>query len=408
MSVIPNPASSAIYLDGHATTPLAPEAEAAMSEWWHIKAANAHSPHGGGHRAATAVETAREQVAGLVGASANEIIFTSGATEANAIALLGTAKAARRRGDPRRKILVSTIEHKSVLESAAELAHEGFDVQHVPVDSNSVVDLAALASLTDDTTLLVSIMAANNEVGVLQPLAAIAAIARKSGAVAHTDASQLAGKLATDLADFDLASLSSHKMYGPAGVGALFVSSACPIRPLPLFAGGSQEQGIRPGTLPVPLIVGFGAAADLARDRLILDAKASKGLADRLVVALRNFQVDFKINGEGADRLPGSLNIQIYGCSGSSIVSRLQGCVYLAEGSACTSGQIIPSHVLKATGLSNSQASECIRIYCGRYNTEAEIDRAATMIAAAAREEIASRWTDPPVGSRHEKYAARI
>lgn len=408
MPAISYPASTPIYLDGHATTPLAPEAEAAMSDWWHTNAANAHSPHGGGHRAAIAVETAREAVANLIGATSNEIIFTSGATEANAIALLGTAKAARLRNDPRRRIVVSTIEHKSILEAAAELAREGFEILHTPVGADGIIDLKALDAQVDETTLLVSVMAANNEVGVLQPLTNVISIARRAGAMTHTDASQMVGKLPVDLGEFDLASLSSHKMYGPVGVGALFISSACAFRPLPLFAGGTQEQGIRPGTLPVPLIVGFGSAARLAHRCLSTDAAAGQKMAGRLAGALQDLGLEFQINGETASRLPGSLNIRIPGCSGSSLVSRLQNSIYLAEGSACTSGQIIPSHVLRAMGLSNSEASECIRIYCGRYNTETEIDVAAALIAAAAGEEIIARWANPPVGFAHERRPVRV
>ena len=408
MPVTLYPASSPIYLDGHATTPLAPEAEAAMASWWRTNAANAHSPHGGGHRAAMAVETARQDIADLIGAAPNELIFTSGATEANAIALLGTAKAARQRNEPRRRIVISAIEHKSVLEAATELAREGFEVLHTPVGADGVIDLETLKAQVDHTTLLVSVMAANNEVGVLLPLDAVVSIARSAGAITHTDASQMVGKLPADLGDFDLASLSSHKMYGPVGVGALFMSSACALRPLPLFAGGMQEQGIRPGTLPVPLIVGFGAAARLAKGRLVSDADAARAMTGRLTDALRDLGLEFEINGSIADRLPGSLNIRIPGCFGSSIVSRLNNSVYLSEGSACTSGQIMESHVLLAMGLTEAEASECVRIYCGRYNTESEIDAAASRIAAAAHEEILARWAKRPVGSENERRPLRV
>lgn len=400
-------ADRGIYLDGHATTPLAPEAATAMAPWWSERAANAHSPHGGGQRAAAAVETARNQVADLVGAAPGEIIFTSGATESNAIALLGVAAAARAQGDPRRRILVSAIEHKSVLACADRLGQEGFEAVRIPVDDNARIDLDVLRRELDDSVLLVSIMGANNEVGVLQPLADIARLVRQTEALLHTDAAQLAGKQPFDASAFDFVSLSSHKMYGPAGVGALFVSATAPLRPRPLFAGGDQEGGLRPGTLPVPLIVGFGEAARLARLRLSADTDHATQLADRLVAALKIAQVRFRLNAPDAEKLPGSLSIQFENCDASSLITRLSNEVYIAEGSACTSGQISPSHVLTNMGLSKDQADKTVRIYIGRYTTAEEVDRAADAVAHAVRLEEVAHWTVPPVGSPHERLAAR-
>lgn len=398
----------AVYLDGHATTPLAPEAAAAMAPWWVTLAANAHSPHGAGQRAAAAVEIARANLAGLVGAMASEIVFTSGATEANALALLGVAAAAIDHGDPRRRILVSAIEHKSVLACADRLAQQGFDVIRLPVDENARVDLDALRRGLEEPTLLVSIMAANNEVGVRQPLEDIVAIAREAGALLHTDAAQLVGKLPLDVSDFDFASLSSHKMYGPGGIGALFISSAAALRPRPLFAGGDQEGGLRPGTLPVPLVVGFGEAARVARLRVAADAVHATQLSEVLIQALREAQVRFQVNAADAPKLPGSLSIQFLDCDAASLINRLGDTVYIAEGSACTSGQITPSHVLVAMGLSKTESDRTARIFVGRYTTDVEIERAAAAIAGAIRREAVAYWSDPPVGSAYEGRAARF
>lgn len=397
-----------IYLDGHATTPLAPEAAAAMAPWWNERSANAHSPHAAGQRAAVAVEQARAKVADLIGADANEVIFTSGATEANVIAIAGTARAAIRGGDPRREILVSAIEHKSVLETASRLRDEGFRLVVAPVLETGVVDLEALARLATSETLLMSIMAANNEIGVMQPLDEIARIARETGALLHVDASQQAGKTPINVNIADFASLSSHKMYGPVGVGALFISSAAALQPDPIFAGGAQERGFRPGTLPVPLIVGFGAAAELAKERLHEDSDHGRALADRLVDGLRARQIAIDINGLKAERLPGSVSLRLRGCDAASMIARLSPVVSLAEGSACTSGQITPSHVLTALGQTPEAASETVRIFCGRYNTEGEIDIVIDAIATAAGAETIAYWTGSPVGSAHERRASRF
>lgn len=399
---------SPIYLDGHATTPLAPEAAAAMAPWWHLSAANAHSPHGAGQKAAAAVERARAQIAALVGADPGEIVFTSGATEANALAILGLARAALTVGDARRQIVVSAIEHKSILEAASRLERDGFEIIIAPVRASGIIDLEALVDRVTSDTLLVSVMAANNEVGVVQPVEAVAAIVRATGALFHVDASQQAGKLPLDLNLADYASLSSHKMYGPVGVGALFMSSAAQLQPEPLFAGGSQERGLRPGTLPVPLIVGFGEAAQLAKGALGRDADHGQALAKALTDALEDRQVIFEINGLGVGRLPGSLSLRLTGCDAASIIARLSSVVSLAEGSACTSGQITPSHVLTAMGQSPDAASQTVRVFCGRYNTEAEILFAAEAIASAVRSETGSHWTGSPVRSTYEGRAARF
>lgn len=402
---LPTSSKPPIYLDGHATTPLAPESAAAMVPWWHEQSANAHSPHAAGQKAAVAVENARGQIADLIGADRGEIIFTSGATEANVIALVGTARAAIRAGDVRRQIVVSAIEHKSVLETAARLAEDGFEIITAPVLSSGVVDLQALKALITSDTLLISVMAANNEVGVVQPISEVATIVRQSCTLLHVDASQQVGKAPIDLSLADFASVSSHKMYGPVGVGALFISSAAEHRPEPIFSGGSQERGLRPGTLPVPLIVGFGEAARVAATRLQADTRHACQLADHLVEGLKKRNIHFTINGLNERRLPGSLSLRLIGCDAASLIGRLSPVISIAEGSACTSGQITPSHVLTAMGQSSAAASETVRIMCGRYNVIGDMDLAAEAIAAAVKAETIAHWTPSPVGLAHERRA---
>ena len=397
-----------VYLDGHATTPLAPEAEAAMAPWWHRRAANAHSPHRRGGEAATAVEQARADVADLVGAGPQEIVFTSGATESNNLAILGIADAAERAGDRRREILVSAIEHKSVLGAARSLEERGFSVRVCPVDRDGRLDLSAFERMLSDETLLVSVMAANNEVGTVQPITGLLPRVRAVGAMIHVDAAQLVGKLAADVADYDYASISSHKLYGPMGVGALFISAAAQYRPRPLFHGGGQEGGFRPGTLPTPLIVGFGAAAQVAANRLEQDGAHVRALADRLVAGLEARQVRFRRNVASEYQLPGSLSLGFDGVDAPSLINALSDVVCLSEGSACTSGQIQPSHVLAAMGFTDVEMGETIRIYCSRYNDITQIDHAATAIADAVHRMTLAHWTDRPVRSAHEGRSHRF
>lgn len=373
----------AVYLDGHATTPLAPEAHAAMEPWWHDRAGNPHSPHRHGQYAAAAVETARRYVATLIGAMPGEIHFTSGATEANNLAILGIAVAALARNERRRGIVVSKIEHKSVLNAAHKLERDGFTVTELPVTAGGVIDLEqAYTAITEDT-LLVSVMAANNEIGVVQPVAEISAFARAHGALVHVDAAQMAGKLPFDAGVFDLVSLSSHKMYGPMGVGALYVSGAIPYRPRPILYGGDHENGLRPGTLPTPLIVGFGVAAKIAAQRLDADGRHSAALSRRFEEELRGRQVRFSRNGNEAARLPGSVSIAFEGVDANELIAAISADISISEGSACQSGQIIPSHVLQAIGLSDAFLRYTVRLYFGRYNSEADAVLAAAVITAA-------------------------
>lgn len=372
-----------IYLDGFATMPLAPEARQAMFAAWE-NPSNAGSPHVLGEFAAASVAAARATIAELIGASASEIIFSSGATEANNLALVGIARWALETRNSRRRIVVSAVEHKAVLQPANWLKALGFEVVIAPVDRRGSIDCAALAALVDERTLLVSVMAANNETGVLQPMPEVVAICRRSGALIHCDGAQAVGKIPLDVVDLDVdyLSLSSHKMYGPAGVGGLYVSATAPT-PRPLHFGGEQQSGIRPGTEPVPLIIGFAAAAELARDRLDADAGHGRLLARRLLAKLEEHQVGCRQITDDAPVLPGSLSLIAPGVEADDLVALLRTTICLSTGSACTEGQVLPSHVLMAMGMNNVEASSVFRLYCSRYNTEDEIDLAATFIADA-------------------------
>jgi cysteine desulfurase len=374
-----------IYLDGFATTPLAPEARAAMLSAWAVPG-NPGSPHAAGERAARIVADARAAVAELIGASPAEIVFTSGATEANNLAITGIARRMAAERPDRRRIVVSAIEHKAVLEPAHAMVAEGFEIVVAPVDRTGRLDLDALRELLNDRTLLVTIMAANNETGVLQPVEAVAALARGVGALVHCDAAQAVGKIPIDVValDVDYASLSAHKLYGPLGVGALFVSALAP-KPQPIQRGGGQEQDLRSGTEPAPLLAGFGAAAMLARRRLENDGSHGRRLTQHLRAELDKRQVRLDITTGDAPVLPGSLSIALLDVDANDVVDRLFNDICLSTGSACTLGQVSSSHVLAAMGYSEAIARHVLRVFCGRYNTMAEIDRAVDLIASAVR-----------------------
>lgn len=349
-----------------------------MSAWQQV--GNAGSPHSAGAIASAAVEQARSAVARLVGAAPSEIIFTSGATEANNMAILGVARQVGARA--RSRIVVSAIEHKAVLEPARSLRQEGFDVIEAPVNRLGRVDLDELTKLVDEKTLLISIMAANNETGVLQPVTEAAAIAHRAGALIHCDAAQAVGKIPFDVLglDLDYVSISAHKIYGPFGMGALFISASAP-RPAPLVFGGGQEGGLRAGTLPAPLCVGFGVAADLAAKRLSLDTKHSHELCAQFLGELKSKDVAFLLTGGDTARVPGSLALQLTGVDGEQLVSRLARDVHFSTGSACNSGEIQASHVLRAMGLTPEQAQTSVRLFFGRYNSETEATTAARLLA---------------------------
>lgn len=375
-----------ISLDLQATTPTDLGVIAEMQPYWSEHAWNAHSTHGGGAQAAQAVAAARAAIAGLIGALPSEIYFTSGATEANNIAILGLASAAAQIAPERTRILTSAIEHKCVLEAAHHLAGQGFSHELVPVDKSGVVDLDSLAAMLDEEVLLLAVMAANNEIGTCQPTRAIADLCAMHGIALHVDAAQAVGKIAFNAIDLgcDTASLSAHKFYGPKGVGALFVSSSAEIKPRPIMFGGGQEAGLRPGTLPVPLIVGMGAAAKLAQARLGEGGRLSR-LAALFHSELIRHGIDIAINADGAPRVPGSINFRINGADAEDIVQRLATELHLSTGSACQSGQLTGSYVLAAMGYGPDEIAASFRACFGFDHDENDAITAASLLAKTVK-----------------------
>lgn len=373
-----------IYLDGFATLPLAPEARDAMIAVW-TQPGNAGSPNISGETAARTIANGREFVADLIGASSHEITFTSGATEANNLAIIGAVRAARNQDPSRNRILVSAIEHKAVLEPAYALRPEGFEVTRAPVDNRGRLDLVEYAKLVGPDLLLASVMMVNNETGVIQPVKEAAALAHESGALFHTDAAQAAGKIDVDVVelDVDYLTLSAHKCYGPMGIGALYVAASA-LKPLPLTLGGGQQNGLRPGTEPVALIAGFGAAARAARDRLGSDQAHCSALIKQLFETLEQRQLRFRRVSGDAATVPGAASIQLFDVDADELCARIARVVSLSTGSACTSGQIKTSHVLESIGLSELDARGVIRIFCNRYQNSEEILTAAVHIVDAA------------------------
>ena len=375
-----------IYLDCHATTPVDPRVLAAMRPWWEENFANPGSvEHAMGRAAEGAVEEARGHVAELIGADAKEIVLTSGATESNNIAIKGAARFAAAQGSARRRIVTVATEHKCVLESVAALADEGFEPVVLPVDANGLLDLGALREAVDDRTLLVSVMAVNNEIGVIQDLAAIGAIAKEAGALFHTDAAQAAGRIPLDVEAIraDLLSLSGHKVYGPKGIGALYVRRRPRVRLLPLFSGGGQERGLRSGTLPAPLVVGFGEACRMAAIEGMLDAGRIAGQRDRFLAALAAAVPGVAVNAPDAPKVAGNVNIAFPGGVSAQEIMAAAPMVCVSTGSACSSAEVEPSYVLRAIGLDEARARATLRIGIGRFTSPADVDQAAALLAEA-------------------------
>ncbi len=373
-----------IYLDNQATTPCDPRVVDAMLPWFTERYGNPHSAeHQAGRDAEAAVEAAREHVAALIGASPSEIIFTSGATEANNLAIKGAARFAG--SAERRRIVTWATEHKCVLESVRDLGAEGFEPVILPVNPDGAADLHALAAALETPTLLISLMAANNETGFLQDVPAAAALARKSGALIHTDIAQAAGKAPVDVNAWgiDLASISAHKLYGPKGVGALYVRRRPRVRLTPLFSGGGQERGLRSGTLPTPLIVGFGEACRRARLEMAAEQARIASLRDRLLHGLRAAIPGLALNGPADRRLAGNLSLRFPHARALDLIAACPD-LHISTGSACTSADIAPSHVLTALGLSRQEAAATLRLGIGRFTSPADIEAAIDMLAAAA------------------------
>ncbi len=376
--------SAFIYLDGFSTQPLAPEAREAMLTAWDLPG-NAGSPNAAGERAAAIIAAGRAAVADLIGAATSEITFTSGATEANNLAITGVVRTLRKAGSTRSRVIVSAIEHKSVLETAAALVSQDFEVVLAPVDRAGRLDLAAFAEQVDENLLLASIMLVNNETGGLQPVAEASALAHRAGALFHTDAAQAVGKIGVDVIglDVDYLSMSAHKCYGPMGVGALYRSSAAPA-PAPLLYGGRQERGLRPGTEPVALIAGFGAAASLAATKLDESARRSEALLDTFLDRLANRQLRHERITNGNPTVPGGGAIYIPGVDGDALCAALAKTVAISTGSACTAGQLTTSHVLRSMGYSDDFAKQIVRVFFNRYLTEDHAVLAADEFIAAA------------------------
>ncbi|MFQ6611191.1 MAG: cysteine desulfurase family protein, partial [Fidelibacterota bacterium] len=339
--------------------------------------------HSYGWDAADAVEIAREQVADLVGCDSSEIIFTSGATEADNLAITGTAD----HPDHQKKNHIITVktEHKAILDTCHSLEKESVEITYLEVNADGLIDLKKLENTINARTLLVSVMHGNNEIGVIHPIDKIAGICTEKNVIFHTDAAQTAGKIPINFSGWgiDLMSISAHKMYGPKGVGALLVRKKNPALQIkPLQFGGGHERGFRSGTLPVPLIAGFGKACEIAKDHMVEESKQIERLRDRLLRGIRTQLNGTIVNGSLENRLPGNLNFTFEGVNAEALIMSIPE-ISLSTGSACTSSTKDPSYVLKSLGLTNSQAFSSVRIGIGRFNTEEEIDYVITRLVQA-------------------------
>jgi cysteine desulfurase len=369
-----------IYLDYQATTPMDPRVLEAMMPYFTTKFGNpASRSHSYGWEAEEAVETARAQVAKIIGADEKEIVFTSGATESNNLAIKGVAQFYK---DRRNHIVTLVTEHKCVLDTCRHLEQEGFEVTYLPVEKSGLVDLEKLRAAVTDKTVLVSVMAVNNEIGVIQPLKEIGAICREKGAFFHTDCAQAVGKIKLDVEEMniDLMSISGHKIYGPKGIGALYVRRRPRVRLVAMINGGGQERGFRSGTLPTPLCVGLGEACAIAMKEMGSEAERLRGLRDRFLTKLRERLPEIYINGDLEQRIPGNLNISFAFVEGESLIMGIKS-LSVSSGSACTSASLEPSYVLRALGVEEEMAHTSLRIGFGRFTTEQEIDRAVDDIA---------------------------
>jgi cysteine desulfurase len=369
-----------IYMDNHATTPMDPRVVEAMLPFFKEKFGNAASRnHSFGWEADRAVTIAREQVAELIGASPKEIIFTSGATESNNLAIKGVAESYRDRGN---HIITQVTEHKAVLDPCSHLEKQGYRVTRLPVNQDGLIEVDALAQAIDEETILVTVMVANNEIGVIQPVAEIGKLCHDRGVLFHTDAVQAVGKIPVDISamNIDLLSLSAHKFYGPKGVGALYVRRQNPrVKIESQIDGGGHERGMRSGTLNVPGIVGLGKACQLAGAEMATESERLTALRNRLEEKLQSGLEHVQINGSMEHRLPGNLNMSFLHVEGEALLMALDE-IAVSSGSACTSAAIEPSYVLRAIGVSEDAAHSSIRFGLGRFNTQAEGDYVADRV----------------------------
>jgi cysteine desulfurase len=370
-----------IYMDHSATTPVAPEVLEAMLPYFSEKFGNASSLHGYGLEAKEALEDSREKVARLLGANPEEIIFTSGGTESDNLALKGIARRSKEKG---RHIITSSVEHPAILETCRNLQKEGFEVTYLPVTSEGLVDLAVLESAIRPDTILISVMHANNEIGTIQPLEEIGRIAAEKDIFLHTDAVQSVGKITVDVnaLGVDLLSLSAHKLYGPKGVGALYVRKGTRLESI--VQGGGHERGLRSGTENIAGIVGLARAAELTAESMATEGQRLTELRDRLAAVVLEKVKDAWINGTMKGRLPGSLNFGFKYVEGESLLLFLDSKgIAVSTGSACSSHKLEPSHVLLSLGLKPEECHGSLRITMGRSNTKEEVDYVAQRIAEA-------------------------
>jgi cysteine desulfurase len=375
-----------IYLDYQSTTPVDQRVMDAMIPFFTRSFGNPHSTsHAYGWKARDAVEAAREQVAKMINAEPREVIFTSGATESNNMAIKGVGRFFAGR---KNHMIALKTEHKCVLESLKYMQRHDIDVTWLDVNSEGLVDLDEFAAAIRPDTALASVMLANNEIGVIQPLADIGALCREHGVYLHSDAAQAAGKLPIDVQamNIDLMSLSGHKMYGPMGIGALYVRRKPRVRFEPLMDGGGQERTMRSGTIPAPLVVGFGKAAQIITEELGEETLRVKDMRDRLLKGLQQRIADMFLNGSDSERIAGNINIGFRGGDSKSLMETLKDHVALSSGSACTSTSVEPSYVLRAIGLSDQDAHSSIRMCVGRMTTADEIEKSITAISDAVCE----------------------
>ncbi|HVI91290.1 MAG TPA: IscS subfamily cysteine desulfurase [Dongiaceae bacterium] len=368
-----------IYLDYQATTPCDPRVVEAMLPYFTEKFGNPHSRnHSFGWEAEEGVEKARRQIASIIGADEKEVIFTSGATESNNLALKGVAHFEK---DRKNHIITTVTEHKCILDSCRHLEMEGFKVTYLPVQQNGLIDLEQLKAAITDKTVLVSIMAVNNEIGVIQPLAEIGKICRERRVYFHTDAAQAVGKIPLDVnaMNIDMMSISGHKIYGPKGVGALYVRRKPRVRLEAMIHGGGQERGMRSGTLPTPLIVGLGEACAIAEKEMGAEAERLKYLRDRMYGKIKEQLPEVFLNGDLEQRIPGNLNISFAYVEGEGLMMGIKD-LAVSSGSACTSASLEPSYVLRALGVEEELAHTSLRLGIGRFTTEQDIDYAVEHI----------------------------
>ena len=382
-----------IYLDHQATTPMDPRVLDVMMPFFTEKFGNPHSRnHVYGWEAEDAVEKARDEIAALIGADPKEIIFTSGATESNNIAIKGVGRFYK---DRKNHIITCATEHKCVLESCRHMGQEGCEVTYMHVAKNGLIDLDQLRETITEKTALVSIMGVNNEIGVIQPMAEIGSICREKGVFFHSDCAQAVGKIPLDVNEMniDLMSISGHKLYGPKGVGALYVRRKPRVRLTPLFSGGGQERGMRSGTLPTPLCVGLGEACAIAGREMLQESERLHYLRDRLYKGITDQLPEVYINGDIDQRIPGNLNLSFAYVEGESLMMGIKN-LCVSSGSACTSASLEPSYVLRALGVTEDLAHTSLRLGLGRFTTEEDVNKATDEIVTQVKKlrELSPLW----------------